>query len=57
MECITPAEASMSPQAALRTALDAIQQPPWTCSITNARSSYTEDSFDYRCRTRANAMA
>jgi len=57
MECITPAEASMSPQAALRTALDAIQQPPWTCSITNARSSSTGHSFDYRCRTRANALA
>jgi len=47
----------MSPQAALRTALDAIQQPPWTCSITNARSSSTGHSFDYRCRTRANALA
>jgi hypothetical protein len=57
MECITAEEARMSPQAALRTALQAVQQPPWTCSITNARTSATGHSFDYRCSTPANALA
>jgi hypothetical protein len=57
MECITAEEAGMSPQAALRNALQAVQQPPWTCGITNARSSATDHSFDYRCSTPANALA
>jgi hypothetical protein len=57
MECITPEEARMSPQAGLQAALEALQQQPWTCSITNARSSGSGHSFDYRCRTPANALA
>jgi hypothetical protein len=56
-ECITPAEARMSPQAALQEALHSLMQPPWSCSITQARSGATGHSFDYRCRTPANATA
>ncbi|MDZ7651605.1 MAG: DUF3617 family protein [Burkholderiaceae bacterium] len=56
-ECISAAEASVSPEAALRAALDALQQPPWICSTSNARSSTNGHSFDYRCRTPANAIA
>ena len=47
----------MSPQAALRTALEALQQPPWTCGITNAHGSAAGHSFDYRRTTPANALA
>jgi hypothetical protein len=47
----------MSPQAALQVALEALQQPPWACNITNARSRVLGHSFDCRCRTPANALA
>lgn len=57
MECITPAEANLSSQAALQTALASLQVPPWACNTTNARSSASGHSFDYVCRTSANARA
>ena len=57
MECITSEEASMSASAALQAALATVFEPPWTCSVTNARSSSNGHSFDYRCRTPANARA
>jgi hypothetical protein len=56
-ECITAADASISPQEALREALASLQQPPWTCTVSNARSGANGHSFDYRCRTPANAIA
>lgn len=56
-ECITAADANISPQEALREALASLQQPPWTCTVSNARSSANGHSFDYRCRTPANAIA
>jgi hypothetical protein len=56
-DCITAAQASVSPAAALREALDAVHQPPWICSTSNARSNAKGHSFDYRCRTPANALA
>jgi hypothetical protein len=56
-ECITTAEARVSPEAALREALLALHEPPWVCTVSNARSSASGHSFDYRCRTPANAIA
>jgi hypothetical protein len=56
-ECITPEDARMSPQDQLRTALQAIHEPPWACSFSGERRGPGGFSFDYRCRTPADAQA
>ena len=56
-ECITPAEARLSPAEALQMALASLQQPPWACTTSNARTDTKGHGFDYRCRTPANAQA
>jgi hypothetical protein len=56
-ECITAAEAAIDPEAALQMALQAVHQPPWTCSFSQRTASPAGTSFAYTCRTPAGARA
>lgn len=57
-ECITAEDAAMNPQDSLRQALQSMHQAAsWACSFSNELTSATGYSFDYRCRTPANARA
>lgn len=58
-ECIPPAEARIDARDALEQAMQALYQPPWTCSFSGANASAAAQtlSFSYRCQTSAGARA